>query len=184
VPFFLLLLFSHLLSFWFSLVTFTRSLTWVTMTRSQSSPLQCRWKRETHFSSSPAPSRTLCWWTSRRTSRPSCPVRSVWCRCSLASPLPGGSIAVPSFVGSLCIFSLFWTDCRFSQWRCTTVVRCLWSRTPVYSEGPETWTGGMHAGLSTQYVTCMQAGTPIHTHTHTHFLLAEKWWVCSCLFSE
>lgn len=33
-------------------------------------------------------------------------------------------------------FVLFSTDCRFGQRGYTTAVRRLWTRTPVYSEGP------------------------------------------------
>lgn len=60
-----------------SSVTFTKLLIWVMMTRSQSSPLPCRWRRATHSSFSLGPWRTWFWWTNKRTCHQSCPARCV-----------------------------------------------------------------------------------------------------------
>lgn len=54
--------------------------------------------------------------------------------------------------------SLFLTDCWFGQWRYSTVICRLWPRTPVYSKGSSTRTGGTFILMDT--------------------LLAENWWIC------
>ena len=53
-------------------------------------------------------------------------------------------LKVPLFSGLLSTLFLFLTDSWFGQWRHTSAVCGLWTRTQVDSEGPSARTGGTH----------------------------------------
>lgn len=143
------------------LVTFTKSLTWVMMTKNLSSPLLCHWRRETPSSFSPAHSKTWCWWTSRRIYHPSCRVRSVCvCSCIAVTKRSVWWILLLIYI-IYSLLELFLTDCWFGQRRHSSVVCGLWTRTQVNAQGPQTRTGGKHKHL----MTCA------HRHWCTHSLL-------------